>query len=584
MIDVHRRGVSPHPITAEFMTGVPAEMVIREDKLVGHETNPKELERLRRERIPEIFDAATMFLPRSMSCRQAGKKCVSADTEVLTPGGWIRIDEFDPETDVLAQWQRGIITFEPSDGMHVEEAGNVLLQLSANHIDQLVTSEHKLLTANDRTEEAKIVTAAELNVSKSHWHMPTSGNYYNTEDSLLSDDAARLLAAIQADATIDAYDNLVFKLAKPRKLARLEKLLKKLQLRYSYTTRGFFVHNSNPLVVLLASLLGQKKLFGPYLLRLGRNALEAFIDEVPHWDGYAPKGQYFTTVRQNAEWVQTIAHLTGNRATFKRKDNTNGFGKKPLYWVRLSGRSRTSLVSINKEDHYEYEGYVYCPTVPSGFFLCRRNGKISVTGNSNHGLNYGMEADRFSLENLVPLADARPMVDAYHRAYPALRKRWYKQLQAQMKRNRMLENCFGRKIQFMGAFGNDLWNKVYAWLPQSTVADITIRGFCNFFADTRSWMRAAEPLAQVHDSIMFQYPESRGWKDMAACLVEVCHSEAMLRPWCEYHGERFQLGVEAKVGRAWGRDTMHEVELSLDVDEVARNLQAVVEGQAALAA
>ena len=277
MIDVHKRGVSPHPITAEFMTGVPAELVAREDKLVGHETNPKELEALRKERCPEIFDAATIFLPRSMSCRQAGKK-------------------------------------------------------------------------------------------------------------------------------------------------------------------------------------------------------------------------------------------------------------------------------------------------------------------ANHGLNYGMEADRFSLENLVPLADARPMVDLYHKAYPNLRKRWYKQLQAGMKRNRMLENCFGRRIQFMGAFGNDLWNKVYAWLPQSTVADITIRGFCNFFADERPWMRAAEPLAQVHDSIVFQYPEGRGWKDMAACLVEVCYSEAMLRPWCEYHGERFQLGVEAKVGRAWGRDTMHEVPLSRDIDEVARNLQRVVEGQAALAA
>lgn len=46
----------------------------------------------------------------------------------------------------------------------------------------------------------------------------------------------------------------------------------------------------------------------------------------------------------------------------------------------------------------EYDGNVYCITVPSGAFLMRHNGIISVTGNCLHGLTYS-EIVRMSFDN-----------------------------------------------------------------------------------------------------------------------------------------------------------------------------------------
>ena len=74
MLEVIESGESPHVVTGHFMTGAPKELILKENKIVDKATDPDLIEELRRESIPEIFDAAYKFLPRSMSIRQSGKK------------------------------------------------------------------------------------------------------------------------------------------------------------------------------------------------------------------------------------------------------------------------------------------------------------------------------------------------------------------------------------------------------------------------------------------------------------------------------------------------------------------------------
>src|SRR6185437_8965474 len=75
MIDICERGVSPHPITGNFITGVPIELIEKEAKkdYVGMMNDPVEIERVRREKLPELFEK-DYVLPRNMSIRQCGKK------------------------------------------------------------------------------------------------------------------------------------------------------------------------------------------------------------------------------------------------------------------------------------------------------------------------------------------------------------------------------------------------------------------------------------------------------------------------------------------------------------------------------
>ena len=72
MMQVVNENLDPHTHTAHLMTGVPKELIVVENKLGGHITDPGKLYELREKSIPGIL--LYPFLPRTMTCRQAGKK------------------------------------------------------------------------------------------------------------------------------------------------------------------------------------------------------------------------------------------------------------------------------------------------------------------------------------------------------------------------------------------------------------------------------------------------------------------------------------------------------------------------------
>jgi hypothetical protein len=73
MLGVVRSGKSPHIVTGSLMTGAPEDIVLLDHKLVDKLTDPVAIEAVRAAH-PEISEACSTFLPRSMSIRQAGKK------------------------------------------------------------------------------------------------------------------------------------------------------------------------------------------------------------------------------------------------------------------------------------------------------------------------------------------------------------------------------------------------------------------------------------------------------------------------------------------------------------------------------
>ena len=72
-------------------------------------------------------------------------------------------------------------------------------------------------------------------------------------------------------------------------------------------------------------------------------------------------------------------------------------GKIKILIYELSPLVETGMDEVQYHD-VEYDGMVYCITVPSGAFLMRHNGIISVTGNCLHGLTYS-EIVRMSFDN-----------------------------------------------------------------------------------------------------------------------------------------------------------------------------------------
>lgn len=191
----------------------------------------------------------------------------------------------------------------------------------------------------------------------------------------------------------------------------------------------------------------------------------------------------------------------------------------------------------------------------------------------NHGLNYGMQAQRFSLTTGTPIEDATRMVESYHRAYPGLRK-WHNRIEEQLHRDRTMRNAFGHKRIFRDRFSTDLILQAIAWEPQSTIATLTNRGLTRIYESgvlekgfsrlelPESFYRERapyDPLAQVHDSIAGQaFPGN--WEE----LLLICQTlEQLMAEPVTLHGREFTVGRDIKIGRNW-RD-MHSVDLARGV-------------------
>lgn len=191
------------------------------------------------------------------------------------------------------------------------------------------------------------------------------------------------------------------------------------------------------------------------------------------------------------------------------------------------------------------------PFVPR-IFSMRQAGK-----KSNHALNYDETYKRFAMENEMSEKESKYIVEAYHRAYPGIRA-GFELVKASLRHDRTLTNCFGRKQLFLDEWGPDLFKAAYAFIPQSTVADLINGALNSIYYSGDSNLEPVEFLAQVHDSILYQIPLHLG-PDKILYAIERC--EDFMNPQMEYNGRQFKIGTDIKLGTSnW--EALEEVNLA----------------------
>ena len=169
---------------------------------------------------------------------------------------------------------------------------------------------------------------------------------------------------------------------------------------------------------------------------------------------------------------------------------------------------------------------------------------------SNHGLNYDEGYRNFALINEIDEREAKRMVELYHKIYPGIRL-WYEYIKRQLREDRSLTNCFGRKVRFMEAYNDQLFKSAYSMIPQSTVVDSLNLGMVEIYADellTR--MLNIDILAQVHDSILMQIPVSELNEEIYNRLT--ARINKLTSPEMEYGGRKFKIETDWKWGWNWG--------------------------------
>ena len=473
--------------------------------------------------------------------------CVDGQTEVLTLGGFKPIAKLT-KWDSVAQWDMstGTISFVIPTHIHQYQYEGAMYRYRSSTFSQYLTPNHRMpywTNAKYKVQEA---------AHSCHGaDAPVSGHYEGPEH--VNHDLIRLIVALQADGSI-ANSQLSWHLKKPRKIERLISLLNRLG--WSYTR----INSSNQTVhIRVSQVVGREalywlpnKVFTERLLQFDGLGLDALINELPYWDGGHDEGLqcYRSAIEDNAKWVQTICHLRGYRTYLRLKLPTkDSFSDKPHWRIAWQKGVHVGLPKLHKTSNWK--GPVYCVTVPTSFFVVRRNGEVSITGNSWRDMQGRKLADSLLKEGYVFAPnECQGFIDAYKQRMEGI-DAYFRWCRRQAIEFRYVENSWGRRLHFTyDRFGDELYRRVYSFYPQAEVADwmnqLGLKPFFWYIQDCnrREGGLVAAINVHAHDALFFSVLPKYAYP-LTKFLVDSLEQSRSL------YGTTLAIPTEIKCGTSW---------------------------------
>lgn len=310
--------------------------------------------------------------------QKTGRWCLTGDHEVLTPGGWVRLDEWQGGEIACWNQQNEVISFQRAGRVDFEYCGKMFATESKRCM-QICTPDHKIPYLNKRgfwdSDNME-------NLAPHRFEIPYTGFRSvspNTDSAEL-----RVLIMTQADGHYTPDGAVRYHFRKARKIERCKALLRRAGIVfcvYENTDGSTYIEIKTRHVPLWLRMF-ESKTFGGWILN---ESPDVVFDELLYWDAYrcGPNSmQYSSTNKQNVDMLQALAHLSGRAATLldrkARKDNWNTCYTLNI-WLTPGGRHQMRREYTRE---IEFSGRVYCATTATGFFTVRRNGVVWITGNS----------------------------------------------------------------------------------------------------------------------------------------------------------------------------------------------------------
>jgi DNA polymerase I-like protein with 3'-5' exonuclease and polymerase domains len=304
--------------------------------------------------------------------------CLSPDTEILTPDGWVLLPLLGDEQ--VAQWSNGQITFvTPLRKVEYAYKGPMIHWWGTKHVDLLMTPDHRCIVFNPEYDSIQKVQARDL---KNSGTTINAGMLSGTLQA--APDLLKLVAAIQADGSIKPGGRCVFWLKKGRKISRLVGILEALGIAF---TSGYSAIKGKQTSITFYTPVevytwmdSATKTFNRKLLQLTPELRQQFIEETLLWDGSSRV--YYSSNLENCRLLQELCVLTAIKSNLSIKHKG---GRKPCGEVSILRRAYTHNKTLHK-DVVDFDGRVYCVEVPAGAIVVRRNNKVSITGNCGQEL------------------------------------------------------------------------------------------------------------------------------------------------------------------------------------------------------
>lgn len=340
--------------------------------------------------------------------------CLDRDTEFLSPTGWVKISKWKNE-QVLQYDPKKDSTNFVSPLAYIKKPCTLFYHFRTKYgMDQMLTPDHKMIVWKGYKGRGYIVQNYTVKDFVEHHNSLNKGIQggfkttfqYTSETELpLSDVMVRIEVMVAANGSVrrrkQVQDKIELHFRKKRKVDRAIYLLSEADIAYdlSKLKDGSFL--------LIFDAYDDAKNLNKFW-RASTKQLKIIVEESLFWGGHKGRHEYFFTNNKNsADIVQFAFTISGIRSNINKveykKENW-----KPNYSVY---KTKNQIVCFSKnciKEERSIDDTAYCFTVPSGHFVIRRNGFISITGNCgmlsyNFGKNSKIKDSIVDLDRLIRL-------------------------------------------------------------------------------------------------------------------------------------------------------------------------------------
>ena len=360
--------------------------------------------------------------------------CFDKDTELLTRNGWKKWNEIRPGEDealtlniVTGNMEWNIVKTE-----YLYDDFDKMVHFKSKTCDLMVTKDHTLInTIRERRCWDKLNNKYNKDYAKDRYkkenNFPCSGKNINKEYPI-SDEMLKLLAWVLTEGT--TFKNKKYevritqsdkpKVGKQRILDIIEELKKeysvKVNVRLKYAKgidKNGFKRNYDAYEIYINKCELSKKIrklipdkhIPDWFFNLSKKQFDILLYEMLLGDGTFDKRKgcsnfsYSQKDKKEIDKIQALCSLNGYRTTL---------GQQPDGTYRLSmTKHLTHRVKSSNGKIEKYSGKAWCVSVDNKTLVVRRNGKVTITGNTTGGgRTIGAKLNRVDMmRDIIPNAD-----------------------------------------------------------------------------------------------------------------------------------------------------------------------------------
>ena len=342
--------------------------------------------------------------------------CYDADTDVLTADGWKRWADVTNEDKFATLTSAGIIEYHQPSEIIAKPYKGKMIHVDADAIDLLVTPNHKFLACVTTTREGRkkqnfeLIEAQKLH-GVSHAHRK-DGNLPDMPDTI-GTDLAWFLGFFIGDGYLHQFGNAaLFNLVKQRKIdavlnaadrlglessvrdRKTDPKVKEIRVEISAQTKAMFeqCRNENDEKVIPQGLL----------MSMNAEECNALLNGLLDSDGcrVGTSDVFDSTSADLRGQFQQLALHCGFAANEVEGTTCEAGSEKEIGGVKFTTKATRKRLCVNRKSlrpevnkkastnqrvtrEVQYDGMVYCATVPNHTLYVRRNGKTVWSGNSS---------------------------------------------------------------------------------------------------------------------------------------------------------------------------------------------------------